>query len=402
MSDLQLALVALGAVIIIGVVLFNWSQERRIKRDAIKRFDAPADDVLLDDFRIDPEAVAVADKEEVPDIAGQPDDLDAEPMLPVEAEPMAAPAAPPALDDILEAPELPPEEKPQPTPAETLVAFAPPSTLPDSLDRQIDLIALLHLPTPATGAVLRQELPQPGLLDKLVQWLGLDSSGIWHPLSTAEGVDHFGCVACGLQLVDRAGPVSASTLRGFQSKVERLAATLGARLEWLGDADPQQYAGKLDEFCVGVDVMINLHIVQAGSGMFAGTKLRGLAEAGGMKLYDDGKFHLESDSGQTLFVLAAQDRRPFTAEVLRTAFIPGVSLQLDVPRASHCVETFNQMVLLARQLESGLRGTLVDDNQRALSDADIDKIRQPLKALCVRIAEHGITPGSPVALRLFS
>jgi microsomal dipeptidase-like Zn-dependent dipeptidase len=49
-----------------------------------------------------------------------------------------------------------------------------------------------------------------------------------------------------------------------------------------------------------------------------------------------------------------------------------------------------------------LHGTLVDDHQRELSDAQIEKIRQQLKLIQVQMTVRGIAPGTPLALRLFS
>jgi FtsZ-interacting cell division protein ZipA len=56
MSDLQLALIAFGAVIILGVILFNRWQERRINRETMRRFEGPVDDALLEEFHFDPQA----------------------------------------------------------------------------------------------------------------------------------------------------------------------------------------------------------------------------------------------------------------------------------------------------------------------------------------------------------
>jgi hypothetical protein len=43
----------------------------------------------------------------------------------------------------------------------------------------------------------------------------------------------------------------------------------------------------------------------------------------------------------------------------------------------------------------------VDDHQRELNDAKIEKIRQQLRLIQVQMTVKGIAPGSPVALRLF-
>ncbi|MEZ0236906.1 MAG: cell division protein ZipA C-terminal FtsZ-binding domain-containing protein, partial [Methylophilaceae bacterium] len=112
--------------------------------------------------------------------------------------------------------------------------------------------------------------------------------------------------------------------------------------------------------------------------------------------------HYEDAEGKTLFTLVSQDQRPFKPETLRTVFYRGVSFQLDVPKVESSSDAFNRMVTFARQLEAALDGVLVDDNQRALGDIEIEKIRQQLKMIHTRMVARFILPGTPSALRLFS
>jgi hypothetical protein len=260
----------------------------------------------------------------------------------------------------------------------------------------------VYFPAPVSAADLRRELRLLPQIERQNQWLGLDADDQWIIINEAPDAALFNGLACALQLVDRSGAVSGDVLRDFQIKIEYLASNLEARVEWLGAADPQQQAVMLDQFCLEVDVAVGLHVIQSGNGPFAGTKLRGLAEAGGMKLGENGKFYFVSEGGELLFELSDQDRRPFSSESLRSAFVRGISLRLDVPRVSQSAEAFQQMASLARKMESALRGVLVDDHQRALNDTELEKIRQQLKGLCARMTGRGIKPGSPTALRLFS
>jgi FtsZ-interacting cell division protein ZipA len=88
--------------------------------------------------------------------------------------------------------------------------------------------------------------------------------------------------------------------------------------------------------------------------------------------------------------------------MLRTSVIRGVKFQLDIPRVHNCIEVFNHMVLMARQMENSLNASLVDDNQRPLGETQIEKIRQQLKVIHAKMVTRGVVPGSYSALRLFS
>jgi FtsZ-interacting cell division protein ZipA len=455
MSDLQLSLLALGAVIIAAVILFNWWQERRFMQENLRRFEEPSDDILMDDFQIDPERVVAfeTDSIRVEDRYSEaliPEDVLLEDLHPQKIparekpEPAATQEAPAAKPSVRESytevfPEEPaleatpfieeplqaaaPEEEPVQTVAEEIAAEEYPvleeqlaaeeypaeapaepvvSTMPAEVDEQIDLIGKAALPSALDMDAFIMAIRQMPKFDKPVQWFLQDDAGFWRALSLELPSGRYPQLVAALQLADRAGPVSQGALMAFQEQVQNLASMLGAKLDWHGAHDPLQYSVELDQFCIDVDVMVGFHILQGASGPFAGTKLRGLAESAGLKLHEDGAFHYEDAEGKTLFTLVSQDQRPFKPETLRTVFYRGVSFQLDVPKVESSSDAFNRMVTFARQLEAALDGVLVDDNQRALGDIEIEKIRQQLKMIHTRMVARFILPGTPSALRLFS
>lgn len=446
MSDLQLSLLALGAVIIAGVILFNWWQERRFMQESMRRFETLPDDVLMDEFRIDPDVEFeseplvtesrfddddpvisedvmleelhphAAAKAETPIAAPEP--TAKAPRFEEDEQPLAMPDEPPFSPDVEEAPATQPRTpapvaeaapaateaaapaEPEPAPINPLQPIV--SSMPEEVDEQVDLIGRAALPGALDIAALLQAIGQMPKFDKPVRWFLQDENGFWRTLSVDLPSAAYPQLACALQLADRAGPVSQGSLLAFREQALNLVTILGGKLEWHGAIEPLEYAAELDRFCIEVDVMVGFHILQGASGSFAGTKLRGLAEAGGMELQDDGAFHLRDDQGRTLFTLVSQDQRPFKPETLRTVFYRGVSFQLDVPKVANCAEAFNRMVDFARQMEVALEGTLVDDNQRALGETEIEKIRQQLKGIQSKMVSRFILPGTPTAIRLFS
>jgi FtsZ-interacting cell division protein ZipA len=470
MTDLQLALLALGALIIVTVIVFNWWQERNLRNEISERFDEPRQDALIqgartDDFRIDTDAVLKDDREyqyEVEEVHSAPLQEQFPATIPADDESSdyknrvtEAVSAVAEFEEDMAVPvhELPNQEtsweedtpdEPLPEEATTaelmeeagldeatsapskfwtdnarLDAAAAPSSpsptsqpinqladeqvaLPASINHQVDLIALLYLQQPAVGGVLRELLLSLADLDKPIYAYGLGFDGVWCPLTREHEATEFIRAACSLQLADRAGQVSKEALNRFQHAVDSIGHKLGAQVEWQGNSDPFHYAGELDQFCLDVDKMVGFHLIQSASGPFTGTKFRGLAEAGGLVLREDGAFHYESEHGQRLFSVINQDNTPFSTEMLRTAVVRGITFQLDIPRVKNCAEVFNHMVLVARQMENSLSGQLVDDNQRALGEAQIEKIRQQLKMIHATMVARGIVPGSPIALRLFS
>lgn len=426
MNDLQLALLALGIVIIFGVIAFNWWQERKFRNETIRRFGSPKGDALLnDEFELEEAAVVItrvksvepAPMESAPVETKTPEPQKVEPEFEKTAladtdnhvdvdssEPEQAISIAHAEPPV-EAEALPQAEDALPTDREDQVlesAERAAVVLSPENDLLVDLVALLALPEAVTGSRLREFLPAVADIDKPMAMHGLDSSGVWHLIGPQEDAMVFTMASCRLQLADRAGFVSQNMLDRFRHEVERLAARLDAELTWQPQDDAWQRANELDQFCIDVDQMVGFHLIQGGNGPFTGTKFRGLAEANGLELGTDGSFQSSNEEGLRLFSVVNRDNNPFNAEMLRTSVIYGITFQLDIPRVKNCLETFNQMVLTARQMEKSLGASLVDDHQRVLDEAQIEKIRQQLKVIQAKMLTRGIVPGSPTALRLFS
>ncbi|MGH8683761.1 MAG: cell division protein ZipA C-terminal FtsZ-binding domain-containing protein, partial [Nitrosospira sp.] len=62
MSELQISLIAIGFIVVLGVIFFNWMQQRRYRRGAEKAFGRKHEDVLLrtdasaaEDGRVEPQ-----------------------------------------------------------------------------------------------------------------------------------------------------------------------------------------------------------------------------------------------------------------------------------------------------------------------------------------------------------
>jgi FtsZ-interacting cell division protein ZipA len=292
--------------------------------------------------------------------------------------------------------------------------------LPAMLHAQMDLIAVFYLASESTVGSLKLMLG--GLFDgyeKPVYVHLLDANKQWVLLQdVADKIElqnqPITRLSCSLQLADRAGAVSRNMLNRFQLAVESLGLDINAHVEWQSAGDALSAAKALDIFCIEVDKTMGFHLIHGENGAFTGTKLRGLAEAHGLALSEDGVFKYFDETVSKLvasqsisprlpsFVMFNRDQHPFSPEMLRTSVVKGVTFQLDIPHVKHCAEAFNHMVQVARQMEIGLNAVLVDDNNRVLSDIQIEKIRQQLKVIHAKLLVKGIVPGSDSALRLFS
>lgn len=289
-------------------------------------------------------------------------------------------------------------------------------SLPAMLHGQIDLTALLYLAAETSVSALNNALT--GLFDDYDKPIFVhaltshsDENKQWALLKETASNQQVSRVACSLQLADRAGAVSRNMLNRFQLAVETLGLDINAHVEWQSAGDAHATAIALDTFCIEVDKTMGFHLLHGENGAFTGTKLRGLAEAQGFTLATDGTFkHFDVAASQSSnnqkpqlsFVMFNRDHNPFNPEMLRNSVVKGITFQLDIPHVKQCAEAFSQMVQVAKQMEIGLNALLVDDNNKILSDIQIEKIRHQLKVIHATMLVRGIIPGSDSALRLFS
>lgn len=504
MNDLQIILIIIGALIIAGVLLFNWWQERKFNQQVESSFSQLQNDALLDDTSEEVVANSVSDFEEdnfsidterlkehfdphrddrfVPinaidetnevaleeidetysslvarhdhaqtQLSANDSQIDAGAHLDTTSPPNAKSAQHEEIKAIFN--DAFNQSSSQVSTSENVAQLANSATqeseistniqrissneaspiiqakvatvnelikssLPDMLQSQMDLIAVIYLANETTISQLAASIG--GFFEdynKPIHLHALINNGQWVPLTALAAQSDLSQqntskITCSLQLADRAGAVTRSILNRFQLAVETLGLDINGHVEWQSNGDPLLAASALDAFCIDVDKTMGFHLVHGDHGPFTGTKLRGLCEAQGMVLASDGtfKYYQRSDddaenaasSNAVSFVMFNRDNYPFNAEMLRTNVIKAVTFQLDIPHVMHCTEAFNQMVQVARQMEVGLHAVLVDDNNRPLGDIQIEKIRQQLKVIYATMLVRGIVPGSDSARRLFS
>ena len=406
LNDLTISLLAIGLGLIVMVIVFNWWQERKMRKAAEKQIPIPQDDLLMDQF--EEKTVSIDTSTKIKDVVVR-HELDevqfrneVEFKIDIEGFDHGEGALDGKNESNIEAPRAEVEEPILAIEENLITEPIKTNILPEVINEDVDLTALLFLPSPFNGDQLRKFFMSMVNLDKPIFAYGLDESQVWQRLTREQENSNFTKAAFSLQLADRAGPVSNETLQRFQKIVSEVAYELSAQVEWMGTHEPLEYAKALDAFCLEVDQTVGFHILNGASGRFTGTKFRGLAEANGMTLKDDGAFYAKSINEQTKFKIINMENNPFNVEMLRSIALKGVTFQMEIALTENCTETFNSMVLTAKSMASSLSAILIDDHQRELSDAKIEKIRQQLKLIQVQMTVKGIPPGSAVALRLFS
>lgn len=356
MSDLQLALAALGVALVAAVVLYNAWQERRARLRAEETFRGGPADALLDPVR-----------ERREPVIGE---------LPAEepGEAVAAPAPAPG------------GQAPPPAPAGR----------PSAISSRIDTIALVLADEPVTRAQLEPLLnaleshATPVHVEGLVeeQWTPVEDSPRdgWRELRAA------------LQLASRKGPVSEEEVESFNEAVMRFAASANAVSQRESAAAAAARSRELDRFCAETDIEVALNVVGRSGATFALARVRSLALEAGFAETASGDFARRGPDGAVAMTLRLHDGEPRR----EAGYATGLTFALDVPHVAGPVAALEEMGRVAGEFGAALGGELVDDERRPLGASGLAAIAKSLEAVVRRMEAQGIPAGGALARRLFS
>jgi hypothetical protein len=352
MSELQLGLLAIGAVVVAGVVCYNKWQEARYRREVQAGFDSRHDDVLMGP-------------------KGGTRDADLA---------LRAGYADPALGKF--------DDQPGAT-----------ETTPAGLSELLDFIVPIETPEEVAGGTAADAAAAMlGRCPKPMLWEGFDEEqNRWEPLAPDR---RYSRLRAGMQLVDRRGAADESELAAFGAAVEEAAASIDLLAAAPAAAQAANKGRELDRFCGEVDIRVAVHI-QSDAAPFSGSRLAGLAASLGFKLDEAERRFLRRDrDGRVLFALADFGPAPFDIGRLDSLALRAITFELDVPRTPR--GAFGQFRDLALSLSQGLNSRIVDDNRQPLGPAAFDAIEAQVQSVHSSMEARGIVPGGALALRLFS
>lgn len=365
MTDLQIALTAIGGSVVVGVISYNKWQEYKAKKSVQRAFSSEHDDVLMQ-----PDANASnAGSERV--------------------EPVLA-ASDLALADELAQQSAQQEQLVQPDETEELLVHVPKRELP--IDELIDCTIPLALAAPVRGERI---LPKLQVLrhvgNKPVHFVGQRSDGEWEPVAHG-GMYH--TLVAGVQIANRSSALNELEYSELIMRLRQIADEIDAEPHVPDMTEVMASARALHQFVAEYDAQLSVN-VQSKSAPWAINTLLIALERQGFDLRPDGRLVMSDGEGGHLFSLS-------TNVTLAAETTTRLTLLLDVPRVVPQRDAFGAMIACARMLAARLDGVVVDDGGQALTDAALGEIASQVDAFYSQMEAAGIAAGSPRALRLFS
>ncbi|MHB0990663.1 MAG: cell division protein ZipA C-terminal FtsZ-binding domain-containing protein [Burkholderiales bacterium] len=399
MNSLQISLIVLAIVAVVAVLVYNWLQERKYRKQWTATF-GQQDDVLLKhgERRIDP---VVSEFAEAPDSRKESSEIVAERPAPIiESPKRPVPEPRDEIEDYDEdepvavADKLTADERTE----NPVAAELPPAPVDAVLEFIIEIHAADAMPSSAFIKLMENQRAE----GRPVRWLGYANNfSSWIEISPWREQEFYD-VTIALQLADRSGAVSERQLTALGQEARALAEEFNGVASWRDIGSVLVDAKELDQFCVEVDVLIGLNVVSPDGVTFNGTKIAEMAEADEMVLNDAGVYQRYNERGDVVYSLCNHEDTPFSAEYMSALVTHGITLLFEVPRVDNGVEMFAAMARFGFQLAKALDGKLVDDNIRTLSVAGIEKIQTQLTEIYHRMDARGIPAGGQRALRLFN
>jgi FtsZ-interacting cell division protein ZipA len=401
MSPLQLGLIIAGVALVVGVLIYNWWVERRVRRRIATTFRKPDDGGQP--------VAAAAPAQRVEPTLRAPAPAATAPELPEQGEAAYLRATASAESDF-EAPiDVIAHDVPLAPPAREAAAMVPAGIAHSTdtgsgglrkPDPEIECIITLQPARPVGVGALAAGLH--ARLGKRLRWFGrVAPDATWQMLASDTRGEFVEIGACML-LADRNGAASRAQLDTFVRVLGELAPLLPAAMSVPDAGAETDRAEALDHLCADVDVQVGLTVLKSDAASIPGTKLRGVAEAAGFRLAPGGRFEwVYEDTGAVHYTLQNLRNEPFTVDTLRTSATNGAVYVLDVPRVGDPARVFDHMKIAAKRMAQTLGAELVDDNRRPLDDAALAAIRKQVETAAAALRECGIEPGSPRALALF-
>jgi hypothetical protein len=345
MSSLQLSLVAVGALTLGAVVLFNyWISRKNAPKQAEPQIEPLGETVG-----------SLSDPTE-----------QTEPVL---------------TDDFARLPQ--PERKPQ-------------------LDALIDVIATIEVDHPVSGDAALAALPttrRVGTKPFHVEGCS-EENGEWEALAAGRRYSAF---QAGVQLANRVGALNNIEFSEFVVKTQAFADAVGGSPIFSDMLEEVARGRELDQFASAHDAQLSFTLCARAAAWSPGYIQQHAARLGFVAGVIPGRMVIPAAVvGMPPILSLTFDTQAAMADDPALSAIREFSLSLDVPQIAREDQPFERLRECARLLAQHMDGVVTDGNDQMLGDDVLDQIASDLHQLYDALASRELSAGSAQARRLFS
>lgn len=385
MTDLQLSLIALGGIVVVGVVFYNKWQERKARKSLENAFSSLYDDVLME-----PEAG------ELPAVAAAPEVV--ERVEPGFHTPQDRPALKGSVADAYGAfmddddGDVALDEGAAAVDEEPVKVAPKKPRKPLPVDELIDCRIPIELEHPVRGEKILAAIQSLRYIGKKpVNFIGCKEDGEWDLVEY--GLVYTSLIA-GIQLANRSSALNEIEYSELVMQLRQMADSLSAEPDFPDMMEVMKAAQKLHRFIVDHDAQLGVN-VRANGAPWDVPSLRAALLRQGFDKATDGHLVMQDGEGDVLFSLSFNATGDQDASDVLTFL-------LDVPRVGAARNGYEAMIACAKAFSTRMNGRLVDDSDQLLSDTTLAEIGEQVTAFYAAMASADVLAGSRRALRLFS
>ena len=390
MTELQASLIAIGAVIVVGVIAYNKWTEWRAKNSVENAFSDMPDDVLMGGGNAhqsphqSPHDVAEHehnddehDHSAHDEYHQQPDQHDSHEHGHVDH----------TNEDDHQHVSAQTTHAASAEPLEFLHATAKSSPL----DPVVDCIIPLALEHPLRGEKIISAFQSLRFVgNKLVQVIGETETGNLEPVAHG-GAYH--SLQVGVQMASRLSPLSELEYSELVLGLNNMGDELGSMPDIPDMSQVISDARRLHQFIQEFDVQLSVNVRSKGMPWLVAT-MRPALQRQGLDLRPDGRLIMSDGDGGMLFSISMNASPADESTKMMTLLLP-------VPMVESQRQGFEAMTAFAKSLASRLSGEVIDDSGQPLNDASLDAIAAQVNDFYHAMEEYGVTAGSSAAKRLF-
>lgn len=359
MSELQLYLLAGGAVFVAAVWGYNVWQERKARGKAEQAFGERPPDALFEPARGERREPVIGD---LPRAGG--------------------------LDET-----MPPMGRGAP-----VGDLEAPAAQGAQISSRIDTVAVILVDDPVMSEQLETLRALADAHETPVHVEGIVDEQ-WQPVEAAPQLS-WRELRVGMQLASRRGAVTEEEVERFNQAIADFAASVGAVSQREAPVAAAQRARDLDRFCADADIEVAVNVVGQYGATLAVPRVKALALEHGLSEIASGELVSFASDGAPEFVIRRFDDS--VGKPPGSYHHTGLTFALDLPHVADPAVALADMVSIAASMAEKLGGELVDDNRRPLTEAGLASIRRTLEKVVQDMESHGVPAGGALARRLFS
>lgn len=355
MSDVQLALLILGLIVILIMIIHNWAQIRLHKKRKEKLVDSNA------------------------------------PKLNDDNDPLFKSAE----FDITKTKTYTAHEEPQTGSAKVIA-----ENLPEGIFGEIEAVASITCKDTFDN-LINLYVDKVSSINGARIYIRHDND-IWTTdLAIDEGV-RFNQILVVQQLISRKGMLSDDDIKNFNEYVNDVNDAVNGSLFWLFNEDIAVETKKLHDFSKEVDRAINLKVIPKSDSAFHPAALMDFFKSPSIIKGNDNIHRLVNPDNSNEIICEILNLSAKPLDLNHEAFIQGIIFKIDVPNIPNITHAFNQMINTIKDASSDLNGTLVDVGNKPMNDEYISRVYVYLKEVEQKMLAKKIIPGGELAAKIFS